>query len=177
VIAIKAELAGRLLPHGGDRARSEVADIESVARTALGEVRDAVSGYRQPTLDGELAGARMALDAAGVSCEVERANAPLHPDAEAILAWAVREGATNVIRHSRARQCTVRVVAADGVASVEVVDDGGGDVDGGPEVTGGAGLSGLRERVGEVRGTVAAGPLAGGGYRLAVTVPVPGRLS
>ena len=70
VIAIKAELAGRLLPDRPDRAAAEVADVEQVARQALGEVREAVSGYRQPTLDGELEGARMALSAAGIEASV-----------------------------------------------------------------------------------------------------------
>ena len=69
VIALKAELAGRLLPDGPHDAATEVAEVEQVARTALSEVRDAVSGYRQPTLDGELAGARMALSAAGIEAD------------------------------------------------------------------------------------------------------------
>ena len=73
VIAIKAELAGRLLPGDPERAATEVADVEGVARTALGEVRDAVSGYRRPTLAGELEGARVALAAAGIAVTVEQA--------------------------------------------------------------------------------------------------------
>ena len=72
VIAIKAELAGRLLPDRLDEAAAEVADVEHVARQALGEVRQAVSGYRQPTLDGELEGARMALSAAGIDADFDR---------------------------------------------------------------------------------------------------------
>ena len=67
VIALKAELAGRLLPDQPAQAAGEVAEVEQVARQALSEVRQAVSGYRQPTLEGELAGARMALSAAGIS--------------------------------------------------------------------------------------------------------------
>ena len=101
VIALKAELAGRLLDDGPHDAANEIAELEQVARTALGEVRDAVSGYRQPTLDRELAGARMALSAAGIEADVHEAHVPLDPPVEAVLAWAVREGATNVIRHSR----------------------------------------------------------------------------
>ena len=70
MIALKAELAGRLLPDRPREAATEVAEVEQVARQALGEVREAVSGYRQPTLDGELAGARMALSAAGIEASV-----------------------------------------------------------------------------------------------------------
>ena len=107
VIAIKAELARRLLPGEPDRAANEVEEVEQVARQALSEVRDAVSGYRQPTLDRELAGARMALSAAGIEAEIRPSDATLAPEVEAVLAWAVREGATNVIRHSGAHRCTV----------------------------------------------------------------------
>ena len=111
VIALKAELAGRMLADGPHDAANEVAEVEQVARTALREVREAVSGYRQPTLDGELAGARMALSAAGIEADVEEARVRLDPAVEAVLAWTVREGATNVIRHSGAHHCTFRVTA------------------------------------------------------------------
>src|SRR6202044_3692908 len=69
VIALKAELAGRLLPDRADEAAGEGAELERVARSALGEVRQAVSGYHQPKLDRELAGARMALTAAGIEAD------------------------------------------------------------------------------------------------------------
>ena len=200
VIALKAELAGRMLANPGssdsgesetdvlDRAATEVRELEQVARTALGEVRDAVSGYRQPTLAGELAGARMALTAAGIDATVQETQVPLDPAVEAVLAWTVREGATNVIRHSGAHHCTLRITASLTDAGVEVIDDGVGDrerVGGGISSgqNGGAaaavsdrrtghGLAGLAERARLVRGTLEAGALAGGGYRLAVTVPV-----
>jgi two-component system sensor histidine kinase DesK len=147
----------------------------------LGEVREAASGYRQPTLDGELAGARMALSAAGISAEVVEARVALDPAVEAVLAWAVREAATNVIRHSGARHCTVRITASLTDAGVEVIDDGVGEAAAsanggasGAEANGsGHGIAGLAERARLVDGTLTAGALAGGGYRLAVTVPVP----
>jgi two-component system sensor histidine kinase DesK len=180
VITLKAELAGRMLTDDRpvDAAR-EVAELEQVARTALGEVREAVSGYRQPTLDGELAGARMALSAAGIEADVEQARVPLDPAVEAVLAWTVREGATNVIRHSGAQHCTLRVTASLTDAGVEVIDDGGGmrgNGSGGNGDSGhgggGHGIAGLAERAGLLHGTIEAGGLADGGYRLAVTVPV-----
>ncbi len=179
VIAIKTELARRLLPEQPERAATELADIETVARDALTEVRQAVSGYRRPTLDGELAGARMALTAAGIDVDVARAEVAMDAPVEAVLAWAVREGATNVIRHSRARHCRLCVTATLAGASVEVLDDGpaaaprnGSEADGD-----GHGLAGLQERVGSLGGTIAAGPHAGGGYRLAVDVPLITRSS
>jgi two-component system, NarL family, sensor histidine kinase DesK len=176
VIALKAELAGRLLAGrpddagaGASAAAREIADLEQVARTALGEVREAVSGYRRPTLEGELAGARMALSAAGIEAEVVQTRVPLDPPVEAVLAWAVREGATNVIRHSGARHCTLRITASLTDAGVEVIDDGVGANGNG---SAGHGIAGLADRASVLHGTIEAGGLADGGYRLAVTVPV-----
>ena len=173
VIAIKAELAGRLLPDRVDDAGGEIRDVEQVARQALSEVREAVSGYRQPTLAGEMEGARVALAAAGIIAEFERSPVTLDPDVEAVLAWAVREGATNVIRHSGASRCQVRVLAGLADAGVEVVDDGAGP--GAASANGrssGNGLAGLRERAERMRGRIEAGALPDGGFRLAVSVPV-----
>lgn len=184
VITLKAELAGRLLGDGSDavdQAAIEIRELEQVARTALGEVRDAVSGYRQPTLEVELAGARMALSAAGIQADVQQTQVPLDPAVEAVLAWAVREGATNVIRHSGARHCTLRVSASLTDAGVEVIDDGEGDAAAGTESivgsgngrrNGGHGIDGLAERARLLQGKLEAGSLDAGGYRLAVSVPV-----
>jgi two-component system sensor histidine kinase DesK len=180
VIAIKAELAGRLLALDPERAASEVADVEAVARESLREVREAVSGYRQPTLEKELEGARVALTAAGIAAEFERAPVTLDPEVEAVLAWAVREGATNVIRHSGAQHCQVRVQAGLGDARVEVVDDGEGPAcqrdgteSGGAVI--GHGITGLTERAERLRGRIEAGGLPDGpGFRLAVSIPVGG---
>jgi two-component system sensor histidine kinase DesK len=171
VIAMKAELSGRLLPAHADEAATEIAELEGVARGALSEVREAVSGYRRPTLDGELAGARMALSAAGIKADVIRQPTVLDPAVEGVLAWAVREGATNVIRHSGARRCTLRICADPAGAGVEVVDDGVGpaEMNGRP----GHGLEGLSERARTLHGRLEAGAGPTGGYRLAVMVPLP----
>jgi two-component system sensor histidine kinase DesK len=170
VIALKAELAGRLLRERPEQARTEMAELESVARQALGEVREAVSGYRQPTLDGELAGARMALSAAGIRASVERPETAIDPGTEAVLAWAVREAATNVIRHSGATRCTLKINAGLAATTLEVVDNGvgGSVVNGRPP---GHGLAGLAERARAVAGDVEADALPHGGFRLAVRVP------
>jgi two-component system sensor histidine kinase DesK len=173
VIAIKAELARRLAPVDGERAAAEVADIETVARQALSEVRDAVSGYRRPALDVELEGARVALEAAGIEAMVERSSSNLDEDVEAVIGWAVREGATNVIRHSAARHCRIRVTADATRAELEVADDGRGPNGAGA----GNGLGGLRDRVAAVQGTLKAGGGQDGGYRLCVEIPLAGQLA
>jgi two-component system, NarL family, sensor histidine kinase DesK len=167
VIALKSELAGRLLTSAPDKAAGEVADIEAVSREALREVREAVAGYRLPRLSAELAGAQEALSAAGIESRVQWEEATLTPRVEAVLAWAVREGATNVIRHSQAKRCSIRVASEDATASVEIVDDGRG---GKPEP--GNGLLGLKERVAQLDGRLEAGPLPHEGFRLRVRVPL-----
>lgn len=168
VIALKSELAGRLIKNTPGLAAHEVEDIEKVARDALREVREAVAGYRQPTLAAELAGAHEALTAAGIEDHVEQDHTPLAPAVEAVLAWTVREGVTNVMRHSQAKRCAIRVMNRDGHATVEVVDDGRG---GTPQA--GSGLHGLRERVAERGGTLSAEPLPHEGFRLRVSLPLP----
>jgi two-component system sensor histidine kinase DesK len=175
VIALKAELAGRLLAREPTDAEREIAEVQSVARKALGEVRDAVGGYRQPELEDELEGARVALSAAGVRAEVRRGGVALAPEVEAILAWTVREGATNVIRHSCARTCTVTIDSDQAGARAEVRDDGLGAAAGRPQrPSNGHGLEGLAQRAASLGGRLEAGPLDSGGFRVAVTIPSGG---
>src|ERR1700716_1127704 len=167
VIALKSELAGRLIKTTPGLAAHEIEDIENVARDALRDVREAVAGYRQPTLAAELAGADEALTVAGIELHVDEDRAPFPPAVEAVLAWTVREGVTNVMRHSGAKRCAIRISNQDGRATVEVVDDGRG---GTPQE--GSGLHGLRERVLERGGTLTAEALLHEGFRLRVTLPL-----
>jgi two-component system sensor histidine kinase DesK len=171
LIALKSELARRLLPTDPERAASEVSDIERVSREALVEVREVVSGYRVMTLAAELRGAQVALDAAGIEAKISRPPVTFAPDVESVLAWAVREGTTNVIRHSGARHCEIRVHAGISDAGVEIVDDGRSARDA-PLVTAGSGLSGLEERVRMRAGRLEVEPRPGGGFRLAIDLPV-----
>jgi two-component system, NarL family, sensor histidine kinase DesK len=171
VIALKAQLARRRLPDDPQAALADVADIETVTREALREVRQAVSGYRRPELDAELAGARTALDAAGITTTIDRPAVDLPADVEAVLAWTVREAATNVIRHSGARHSAIRVVPALDQASVEVVDDGRGPGNG--SAPRGSGLVGLEERLRAAGGRLEAGPREDGpGFRVRAVVPI-----
>ena len=167
VIALKSELAGRLIKTTPGLAAHEVEDIEKVARDALRDVREAVAGYRQPTLAAELAGAHEALAAAGIEDHIDHDHASLPSVVESVLAWTVREGVTNVMRHSQAKRCAIRIANQDGRATVEVVDDGRGGT-----LETGTGLRGLRERVLERGGTLTAEPLPHEGFRLRVTLPL-----
>jgi two-component system sensor histidine kinase DesK len=175
VIALKSELARRVLPADPARAADEMADVERVSREALASVRETVSGYRQPSLAIELAGARAALAAAGIAAEVEPAPEGLPRDVDAMLGWAVREGVTNVLRHSEARSARIRILGEPSSRGVEVTDDGRGtsEPDGSEALDrAGVGLAGLRERAARLGGTVEAGPLPDRGFRLLVAVPV-----
>ena len=171
LITLKGELAARLLPSSPEKAATEVRDIEGVARQALREVREAVAGYRRPTLDEELRSAREMLEAAGISCRIE-AGADVLPGAtDAVLAWAVREGVTNVIRHSRAKHCEIRVTRRDEELRAQITDDGQGPSPERDGASAGSGLSGLAERVAASGGALEAKPLTGGGFCLYVSLP------
>jgi len=167
LITLKSELAGRLLPARPEKAATEVHDIEGVARQALREVRAAVAGYRRPTLDEELAGASEMLEAAGIACRIENRVGVLPNAVDGVFAWAVREGTTNVIRHSRAKHCLILLARENGDVYVEITDDG----EGSKEDVSGSGLSGLAERAATLAGRVEAGSPPDGGFRLFVGLP------
>ena len=169
VIALKSELASRLLEQDPARAADELEDIQTVTRQALAEVREAVQGYRRQALADALERARAALGAAGIDCELDGTPAGLPADVESVLAWAVREGTTNVVRHSGARHCSIRVRAEGSRAAVEVEDNGQGDH--GAAIAG-SGLTGLAERAAGMRGTLEAGARPEGGFRLRLSVPL-----
>ncbi|MDP8908001.1 MAG: histidine kinase, partial [Chloroflexota bacterium] len=118
LIALKSELARKLIDRDPQAAAKEIHDVESVARQSLHEAREAVRGLRRASLTAELDGARQALEAAGIETEL-RTTAPLPPGVEALLAFAAREGATNAIRHSRARHCTIVVQRVGDCAELE----------------------------------------------------------
>ena len=161
VITVKAELAGRLLPESPERAAREVADVESLARAALADVRATVSGFRAVSLANELASARVALEAAGVEAHVPSAADEVPEGLRELFAWTVREATTNVVRHASARTCEITLTSN----RVRVSDDGVGP-DG--SVGAGSGLVGLRERAAATGARVLLGRSASGGFELCV---------
>lgn len=175
-ITLKNELARRVVVKDPERAARELDDAIATAREALREMRETVRGYRQRTLATELRAAAEILDAAGITYHIEETVGPLPPHAETALAWAVREGVTNVVRHSRAHMCTIRMACADDWASVDVTDDGAGEALCAPKVNG-HGLHGLAERAAQLGGHVEAGPCVAGGFRLRIAVPFDGESS
>jgi two-component system sensor histidine kinase DesK len=145
-----------------ERARTEIADLERLSRDALADVRRAVEGYRELTLPGELARARTALSAAEIAADLPHSTDEVPTDRRELFAWTVREGVTNVIRHSGAQRCTVILAEHE----VEIRDDGRGA----DAARAGNGLTGLRERAAALGGTVVTQPLQPG-FSLKVVVP------
>lgn len=169
LIVLKAELASKLADRDPARSASEIRDVERVSRAALKEVREVIRGYR-PTLGDELARAKALLDTAYIAATIDatidphdlRANVGL----EEVMALALREAVTNVVRHSGASQATIRAWhdANAGRVVLEVADDGRGTTR--PE---GAGLRGMRERVEAIDGSVTS--VSGEGTRLTIAIP------
>jgi two-component system sensor histidine kinase DesK len=110
------------------------------------------------------------LEAAGITCRIENGAGTLPGATDAVLAWAVREGATNVIRHSRAERCEIYLSRDEKKIHAEITDDGRGSRENDVEAAG-SGLSGLAERVAASGGKLETGSLPEGGFRLRVSLP------
>lgn len=165
LVILKSELASKLGERDPERAFREIRDVERISREALAEVRAAVTGYRSGGLAAEVQHARSALSSAGVTLETELTKAQLPPAHEAVLCLALREAITNIVRHAGARHCRVSVDVASEQCTLTIADDGRGG-----NAPSGSGLTGMRERV-EVLG----GTLTRDGHRgttLTVTLPL-----
>lgn len=164
-MSLKLGLARRILesPGSPEPALAEIRDLENLCHQSLSDVRATVSGYREVTLDTELAGARAALRAAGVRAELPGTAADVDPALRGVFGYVVREAVTNVLRHSDATRCQVRL----GPGWVEVTDDGTATADAAP----GHGLTGLTERLTAVSGALEHGRGPRGGFRVYAEVP------
>ncbi len=178
LITLKSDLAGRLVEKDPQSALREIHEVEQVARQALREVREAVSGYRQQTLQNELEGARQMLEAAGIACTIDNETGTLLPGVDAVLAWVVREGVTNIIRHSRATECLIQISSSNTDVQIDISNDGD-TADEQKLADTGSGLSGLIERVRDFGGELEAGPQTVGGrpgFLLQVKIPARGKV-
>lgn len=164
VIVIKSELAAKLADRDPARAALEIRDVERISRQALQEVRGAVYGYRDLTVRQELASGRSALEAAGVTLDVDISQLETDDAVERVVALAVREALTNVLRHARARSCVVKASRAGRTITLTIQDDGVGGT-----AAEGTGLAGMRSRVAEVGGTITRDGTRG--TTLTITVP------
>ncbi len=166
LIILKSELASKLADRDPQRALEEIRDVERISREALSEVRQAVRGYRAG-LQHELDAATTMLRVASITLTTTIDPVPLAPGQEAILALALREAVTNVVRHSGASHCGIEVRRDAGAIQLVVRDDGKGG-----EQPDGAGISGMRERIATLGGQVVR--MGSGGTTLTVTLPHAG---
>ena len=169
VIALKSELAGRLLERDAAAAKREIEDVARISRETLDEVRRAVSGIRNAALAAELASARVLMEADGTALDVAMQPLALPPETESALALALREAMTNVHRHARATRVRVALDHDQGRVILRVEDNGRGD-----GVRAGNGLSGMQQRLDAVGGVLSVDARAGHGTRLVASVPMPG---
>ncbi|MEQ1812153.1 MAG: histidine kinase [Terricaulis sp.] len=157
LIAIKADLAAKLVPRDVAQAENEMRQVAAAARDALAEVRAAVAGMTGATLGREIASAQSALAAAGIACSVEGDVEEIEQGAGAVLAMALREAITNVIRHSGARSCRIMLTRAAKGLELTVSDDGDGGA-----VREGGGIGGVRSRLAAAGGGLTVTGDAGG---------------
>ena len=149
LIILTSELASKLAERDPERARNEIRDVERISRDALSQVRQAVGGYRSGGLVKELEDAKEMLRAASIECTADIEQISLAPSQEAILSLAMREAVTNIVRHSGAAHCTIRLGRRDHELRLTIADDGRGG-----SAAEGFGLIGMRERIAALGGTL-----------------------
>ncbi|WP_206795136.1 sensor histidine kinase [Amycolatopsis sp. MtRt-6] len=185
-IALKSELTARVLPLDRDRAAEELVETLGLTRQALSDVRSVASGYRELSLDSESRSARSVLAAADVRVQMEMLQDELPAPVRTVLAVVLREGVTNVLRHSRVETCEIALHRVDGGVSLEIVNDGversgprpvtpADPADDGaarPGTASGSGIGNLSHRVADLGGELTAGVVDDGRFRLRAVVPV-----
>jgi len=170
LITLKSSLAARLADRDPARAIAEIKDVERISRDALTEVRAAVAGYRDAGLARAVASAEQMLAAGGIAATVAMGTLEMTSADEAVLALAVREGVTNVVKHSGASSCSISLVRDGDRRRLSIVDNGRWK-----QTADGNGLSGMRERVEAVGGAVSIE--RGSETRLTIELPVVWRVA
>lgn len=165
LIVLKSELASKLADKDSARAAIEIRDVERISRETLAQVRATVRGYQSRSLQAEAEQAKAALQAAGVEVLCDFPPAIIPASHEGVLALALREAVTNVIRHAGAKSCNLRLEQTSNTCLLEIKDDGCGELE--PE---GVGLSGMRQRVEALGGSLRRE--ISSGTRLVITLPV-----
>ncbi|MFE4450598.1 sensor histidine kinase [Streptomyces sp. NPDC056796] len=172
VIALKSELAVELAQRGKPTALDQMTEVQHLARASQQEIREVVRGYREADLATELLGAQGVLRAAGIECAVQGDGGGLPAPVRSALGWAVREAATNVLRHGDPQRCAIRLETSPDGVRLTVENDGAAPGDA-VAASGGSGLHGLRERLAAVGGSLEAGPSGDGLFHLTAAVPLP----
>lgn len=175
-ITLKSELTYRLVPKQPERAQQELTGILRIARQALADVRAVASSYRDMSLTAEVASAKSMLEAAGVATEVELDyTEPLPPRLDTVLATTLREGVTNILRHSKVQRCNIEAGTRDGVARLALANDGVAEQPPAVFAQRGSGLGNLTGRLAAFGGTLKAGVGPDGWFHLVAEVPLGDR--
>jgi two-component system sensor histidine kinase DesK len=172
-ISLKCELTHRLVDKNPARAEEELTQIIEISRQALADVRSVASGYRELSLEEEAVSARSVLSAAEVEV---RMDIDLHQEAlpariRTVLATVLREGVTNILRHSKAERCEVVMRQHAHSVEIEIANDGVSQTPEKPNPDSGSGIQNLSNRVASLDGELTAGPGPDGRYRLRATIP------
>ncbi len=166
-ISLKGDLAIRLLPIDAAGAQTEIVSLTEVARTALRGVRAITRDEHEVSLQGEIAAAAALLAAAGVDARISDGEYELPAPVEQVVAWAVREGTTNLLRHSDASYCEIKLVRIGRRVSLEMVNDGVRSA----VSADGSGIAGLHERAAALGGRASL-QTTGDTFRLVVILEV-----
>jgi two-component system sensor histidine kinase DesK len=164
-VSLKGELALRLLRSDAAAARAEIESLTELARDALRGLRTVSYDEASPTIHTEASGAASLLSAAGIQTTVELQIGPLAPGPDRVLAWAVREGVANILRHSSARSCSIVAWEGNGTVCLKIRNDGA-SAPGAP----GSGITGIAERARALAGD-AHTVQTGNEFELSVAVP------
>ncbi|MFI6152973.1 sensor histidine kinase [Kitasatospora sp. NPDC051170] len=171
-ITLKTELVNRLVTSRPDRAREEIAEVLDISRQALADVRLVASGYREMSLAAEVDSVASTLRSADVKAEVEVACSRLHPVVDTVLATALREGVTNILRHSRVQHCEIRAHSDEETVFLRLVNDGVTKTVHPPAPWSGSGIGNLETRLAAIGGRVEAGVREDGRFHLLVEAPL-----
>ncbi|GHH61474.1 sensor histidine kinase [Lentzea cavernae] len=167
-IQVKSELSRKLVPEDPEGAQEELTEVLEIVRRTLGDVRSIARGYRPLSLQEVSDSTKALLAAAEIEVVMRLDHAPLPPRVDLVLAAVLREGITNVLRHSKAGSCQIAVLAREGHVELDIVNDGVGD----PGDGAGSGVVNMAERVGELGGRLRARQLGTDRFHLHVSVPL-----
>ncbi|GAB3274476.1 sensor histidine kinase [Parasphingorhabdus pacifica] len=171
-ITLKSELTHRLVTKHPARARAELQEILDISRRTLVDVRSVASGYRELSLDDECRSAHSVLTAADVDVRMDVDYSDLPVRVSTVLATVLREGITNVLRHSKAERCEITLFQDEDEVHIEIRNDGVAASAGAPAESSGTGLDNLAARVHELGGRISAEVGTENDYRLRVRAPL-----
>lgn len=174
-ITLKSELTHRLVTKNPAQAKDELVEILGIARQALADVRTVSSSYRELSIEDECRSARWVLAAADVEVRMKLDYRDLPVAVSTVLATVLREGVTNLLRHSKAEWCEVTVRQTQQLVTIEIVNDGVRQVSHDSGSHGGGGLQNLSSRAAELGGELMAERTGDDEFRLRATIPLPAR--